>query len=380
MKKVIFLLISSVLFSTVFSQPVVSIRAIQVSYSDSDPDGPGDALGSVTWWFELMSTQLVQTEGFGIGAAFQTQNLMPAASPNITPLGPLAALGWQVSSNLIGNDFPSGPTAIGSQVYNKRMIIAYNQGSTGLLMPITLTWQPICQVTYWTKAGSFPQGGTIVIEPGENVPQHSISSDGGFTEYLLQSPGFPAGIQLGGTLPVLFSKFDAKCTNTGTLISWATSQESNSSKFEIERSTNGTTWANIGSVAAAGTSFDSRNYQQIDLIGGAAFYRIKQIDKDGQFIYTDVTRTNCQVKNISSVIYPVPAHDVLNVVIKSDRSVRTQLMVFDMQGKLVKKLDAAILSGNNNFRINLIGLASGDYMLRSNDAVLELNKVFTISR
>ncbi|MFZ4772066.1 MAG: T9SS type A sorting domain-containing protein, partial [Ferruginibacter sp.] len=182
------------------------------------------------------------------------------------------------------------------------------------------------------------------------------------------------------TLPVLFSKFETKCTNTGTLISWATAQEGNSSRFEIERSSNGTVWTNIGTVAAAGNSSSDRNYQQVDLNGGVALYRIKQIDKDGQFIYTGVEKTNCLVKNITSLIYPVPAYDVLNVVIKSDRSVRTQLMVYDMQGKLVKNIDAPVIAGNNTFKINLIGLASGDYMLRSNDATIEINKIFTIKR
>lgn len=136
----------------------------------------------------------------------------------------------------------------------------------------------------------------------------------------------------------------------------------------------------MGTVAAAGNSTADRNYQQIDLSGGTSLYRIKQIDKDGQFIYTDIVRTNCSIKNISSVIYPVPAKDILNVVIKSDHAVRTQLMVYDMQGKLVKRVDASILSGNNNFRINLNGLTSGDYMLRTNDAALPINKVFTIAR
>jgi hypothetical protein len=70
---------------------------------------------------------------------------------------------------------------------------------------------------------------------------------------------------------------------------------------------------------------------------------------------------------------------VLNVVIKSDKAIRTQLQVFDMHGKLVKTQNLNILNGNNNFRINLSGLAAGDYIIRSNEASLKLNKVFTIA-
>jgi hypothetical protein len=239
-------------------------------------------------------------------------------------------------------------------------------------------------VTLWTLGSGFPQGGYVIINSGENgapgeFTTYAISDLGG-NQYTANSLTFGTPLALGGTVPVLFTKFDAKCTNTGTLISWATAQEGNSKNFEVERSTNGTVWTTVATVPAAGTSVSERNYSQIDLNSGVAMYRIKQVDRDGQVIYTGVERTNCSVKNITSLIYPVPAYDALNVVIKSDKNIRTQLMVYDMQGKLIKKLDAAIVSGNNTFKIDLIGMASGDYMLRSSDPAVEINKIFTIAR
>ena len=203
-------------------------------------------------------------------------------------------------------------------------------------------------------------------------------SDLGFANvpYLVNSGEVP----LGGTVPVLFTKFGAQCNSNGTLISWATAQEANSSKFEIERSLNGTDWKTVATVAAAGNSASERNYQQLDLNGGTAFYRIKQIDKNGNFIYTGTERTNCVVKTITSVIYPVPTRDVLTVVIKSDRDVDTRLMVFDISGKMVKEVRASVLNGNNTFKVNLAGLTSGDYIIKSSDPAIDLNKVFTIAR
>ncbi len=362
-----------------FSQAVVSARVSQTSYSSADPDGAGDATGSVTFTFELMSTEPVMADGFGIGVAFQTSSLMTAAVPELTPLGPLAPLGWTASPNLAGNPISLPLPVYGGQSFDRRMIVGFNQGATGTFMPITTSWTPVLRVTYWTKGLSFPQGGYIILEPGTTVPQHSISADGGFTEYFLESPSFPGStVALGGTVPVLFSKFDAKCSGNGTLISWATAQEVNSDYFEVQRSTDGTTWKTIGTTPAAGYSSMDRNYNQLDLEAGNAIYRIRQVDKDGQSVYTNLERANCQVKNISSVIYPVPAKDVLNVVIKSDRAVRTQLMVFEISGKLVKKLDANVQNGTNNFRISLGGLPSGDYIIKSSDAGIELNKQFSI--
>lgn len=274
------------------------------------------------------------------------------------------------------------PMPVGGRTFDRKFLYGNGDETSGShTLTATATWDTLLYVTLNTLKPVYPQGGYAYMQKTSDIGAGGGAlSDENFDNiaFIVNSGEIPLGDL--GVLPVLFSQFDAKCTNNGTLITWATAQEANSSKFEIERSTNGTTWTGIGTVAAAGTSSSSRNYQQIDLFGGAAFYRIKQIDKDGQFIYTDVARTNCQTKNITSVIYPVPAQDVLNVVIKSDRALRTQLMVYDMQGKLVKKVEASILNGNNNFRINLIDLASGDYMIRTNDATIELNKVFTITR
>ena len=136
----------------------------------------------------------------------------------------------------------------------------------------------------------------------------------------------------------------------------------------------------LGRTAAAGNSSTDRSYNQIDLEAGNAMYRVKQVDKDGQFIYTGIERANCQVKNITSVIYPVPAQSELNVVIKSDRALNTQLVIFDATGRAVRRENVNIQNGSNNFKINLNGLSSGEYLLKSTNVELDLRKQFSIIR
>jgi hypothetical protein len=383
MKKIFilsFLIFSA--WSNVNSQ-TVSARTVQSSYSSVDPDGAGPATGSVTFTVELISTQAFLADGMGFAIAFQTSNLMAPSVPiPVVRRGPLAtAVNWTTNVDLpTGNNINGGPLVYGGQPFNRRSVFTFSQSSANPNCNIPTTWTPFMEITYWTLGSSFPQGGYITIEPGTTVPLNSLSTDGGSTEYEYLSPFLNAPTPLGSALPVQFTKFETKCTNTGTLISWATAQEFNSSSFEIERSTNGSNWVNVGSIGAAGNSASEKAYQQVDLNGGNAFYRIKQVDKDGSFVYTAIERANCAVKTITTLIYPVPATDVLNIVIKSDRAIRTQLQVFDIHGKLVKTQDANVQNGNNNFRINLSGLAAGDYIIRSNDATLELNKVFTIAR
>ena len=62
-------------------------------------------------------------------------------------------------------------------------------------------------------------------------------------------------------LPVLFTKFEAGCTNNGALVSWSTGSESNANYFELQRSTNGNDWTSMATIKAAGNSSKGHTYQ-----------------------------------------------------------------------------------------------------------------------
>lgn len=388
-KKILVLAFFMPLFSQIASGQACDWRLTNETFSQVDPDGAGPATGSVTFTLQIRTTggTIPDMSGISTGYNYQsTRAMLPTgvnctvSSPsNVTLSAPFTAANFQY---LIVNQCGTFIQTAGGQPFDRRAVGTLSAAGNGLTL--TTAWIDVFTVTLWTLGASYPQGGYVSINSGAGgspapFGSYAVSNVNG-DEIPANSLTYNTPLPVGGTLPVQFTKFETKCTNTGTLISWATAQEFNSSSFEIERSTNGSNWTNVGSIEAAGTSASEKTYQQVDLNSGNAFYRIKQIDKDGGFVYTAIERANCAVKNITSLIYPVPAYDVLNVVIKSDRAVRTQLQVFDIHGKLVKTQDANVLNGNNNFRINLSGLAAGDYIIRSNDATLELNKVFTIAR
>ena len=359
---------------------VVSMRVKETSYSNIDPDGAGPAIGSVVMRFEMMSSIAVLADGIGFSAVIQSANIMATPTNTTVPLGPIAGgTGWvQGVDNRAGNAIT--PVTYGGQSFDTRMIVTFNQSSGIPNITIGTSWTPVCEITYWAKSASYPEAGFAVNQPGSVVPQNELSSDGGLSTYPIESPDLNTPTPLGTIAPVRFTKFDVKCNDNGTLISWSTAQEFNSSHFEIERSINGTDWKKVGKVNASGNSSVDNNYQQIDLYGGNAFYRIKQIDRDGLFIYTAIERASCKANEITSILYPIPARNELNVVIRSDRPLNTQLMVYDIQGKKIKAVSASIVTGNNNFKIDLTGLAAGDYMLRTGDASIEINKLFSIIR
>jgi Secretion system C-terminal sorting domain len=363
------------------SSQTVSIRLVETAYSAVDPDGAGPATGSVTIQFELMtSSGSIDGDGVGLSFVYQSAMLMPTPTNTTVAEGPIAsASAWvQGVDNRTGTDVS---VMYGAQTFDKRMIITFNQSSGLDNATFPNTWTPVAQVTYWTLGSTMPEGGYATPEDGATVPQNSLSADGGLTSYDFLSPGLNTPIPLGsGTVPVLFTKFDAGCTKDGANVSWSTASEFNSNYFELQRSTNGSDWISVATVKAAGTSSASHTYQLPDFTGGKAFYRIRQVDVDGHSIYTSVIRSNCEFSPLDMVLYPVPARDLLNVVIRSDKSLKTQLLLLDASGKTVRKIDVTLFNGSNTFLVNLKGLSAGQYIIRSNGSDIQLTKTFNVVR
>ena len=182
------------------------------------------------------------------------------------------------------------------------------------------------------------------------------------------------------TLPVQLTNYDVKCNDKGALIKWSTATEQNSDRFEIQRSTNGNDWVTVDNVAAAGNSSSDKNYQYLDIYGGTAFYRIRQVDVDGRFTYTAIKTTNCKAGQFDVTLYPVPAKDKLNIVVQSDKELKTDLQVLDMTGKIVQRTIIQINKGNNNIVLDINNLPGGQYLLVSSDPAVLINKKFTIVR
>jgi hypothetical protein len=112
-------------------------------------------------------------------------------------------------------------------------------------------------------------------------------------------------------LPVTLTRFAAVAEGRSALLSWATTEETNSERFDIERSLNGKQWNAIGSVASTGESKVLVNYTYTDASprSGTNLYRLKMIDKDGTFAYSVIR--DVKIEGPSVIIYPNPVSDKL---------------------------------------------------------------------
>jgi len=124
-------------------------------------------------------------------------------------------------------------------------------------------------------------------------------------------------VSIPGSLPVEWLSFDATVLATGAVqLDWATAQEHNSDRFEVERSVDGRSFTHLGSVAAAGQATEISRYQYLDAQPprGTVYYRLRQVDWDGRFHYSELRQATPQRSAAPAVqLYPNPATEVVMV-------------------------------------------------------------------
>lgn len=90
-------------------------------------------------------------------------------------------------------------------------------------------------------------------------------------------------------LPVTYSTLALREEGGVALLQWSTAQELNNDYFSIERSADGRRWETVGQVAGQGTTQEEASYRFMDAPGpGRWYYRLLQVDYDGQSAYSDV--------------------------------------------------------------------------------------------
>lgn len=165
-------------------------------------------------------------------------------------------------------------------------------------------------------------------------------------------------VSFSSSLPVELIAFNANLKNNKLVeISWTTEKEISNSHFDIERSNDGLVFNKINSVVGNGNSNSSRNYKGIDRypLLGLNYYRLKQVDFDGSYAYSDIKAVEVRKENISVVIHPNPAKDKLYIGgINQDYY---QVEVFDQLGKMVVTADSSSI-------IDVHALPNGVYFIK----------------
>ena len=161
----------------------------------------------------------------------------------------------------------------------------------------------------------------------------------------------------------MLNQFSAKAQNTDILLSFSTASEINNGYFSIERSANGLNFKEIPEVKGGGTSYEPRQYQFVDRAPqiGHNFYRLRQVDFDGQFSYSPVVSARMGQENTLKVA-PMPASDQVQILLSEPTKKEGVGQVFDYNGRLVH---AFVFPAEADRHLWYVGdLPEGSYVLR----------------
>jgi Secretion system C-terminal sorting domain/CUB domain len=174
------------------------------------------------------------------------------------------------------------------------------------------------------------------------------------------SPGWTATISCITTaLPLTLISFTGSKTSNGNLLQWQTAQEINTKSFTIERSSNGSDFINIGNVNASGNVNYNYNFTDADILEGIVYYRLKMIDNDDRFTFSNIIKLTNKLIN-QSTIYPNPIKDKATLEIGDRKLLNKQANIIDANGRTIKTFTI-----KNNFEIvDMSGLPSGLYILK----------------
>jgi len=178
-----------------------------------------------------------------------------------------------------------------------------------------------------------------------------------------------------GPLPVSYFSLTATPETKRVRLNWRTSSEINNHHFNVERSTNGSTFIKIGEAAGNGTTTIPHDYIFYDNapLKGRSFYRLQQVDINSKFKYSDIVAVKYGDKARFEIFpNPVTGGDI-NVYFNETVKGEIRIIIYDMGGKEAYKQNYNASAGH--IRVQP-GLSAGIYTVRiTGNDINELEKI-----
>lgn len=209
-------------------------------------------------------------------------------------------------------------------------------------------------------SNTYPVAGNSLTIPNIQLPGGStifilLTADNGcyYTQNRFTTAGNP--------LPLKLRSFTASKANGGVRLNWETSFEFNAAAIEVERKS-GNDFIMIASVPATNNPSGSQySYTDNINIKDISLYRLKLVDMDGRYQYSEIRSVKGTGTGISFIISPNPTFGKA-VVSLSDISGIDELQVLDLSGRLIQKVKVI------TNKVELTNLPKGTYMIRVADS------------
>ena len=144
-------------------------------------------------------------------------------------------------------------------------------------------------------------------------------------------------------IPVELASFSATSQDGKVLLEWSTATESNNYGFEIERrAADSQQWEKAGFVKGMGTTAEKQTYRFVDQVAGTGdyFYRLKQIDSDGSYTYSDEVRVSAAVPDELGLDqnYPNPFNPTTEIAFRVPKDYKgaIRIRIYNLLGREVR--------------------------------------------
>jgi len=167
-------------------------------------------------------------------------------------------------------------------------------------------------------------------------------------------------------VPVELISFNVKVDGNNVQLNWATATELNNSGFEIYKSSDNNNWKVIAFVLGYGTSSELKNYSFIDeeIKNGKYYYRLKQIDYDGKFEYSEIEEIEVLLPLVFNLEqnYPNPFNPLTTINFSLPEATNVTLTIYNTLGQKIDEIVNTYLeAGLHSFQWDANNSTSGLY-------------------
>ena len=237
----------------------------------------------------------------------------------------------------------------------------------------------------WTVSsinqGAIYDGSGNIIPAGTAIPETATAGRYYLNIWFESGVGFDLSVSNGTTtlntgttapcscinpLPVELTSFQGKVQDETVVLTWTTATEINNSHFEVQRSLDGSRFDFVGAQEGLGTTNQPQHYTLVDKerVVGETYYRLKQVDFDGAYEFSNIIAIKVPTKNVIAAVIPNPIEDKTMVKFGLELSDYTKLEVRTVTGQLVKTYQ---VTGKNQ-EVNFQDLQRGIYFLNIKNA------------
>lgn len=175
----------------------------------------------------------------------------------------------------------------------------------------------------------------------------------------------------GGILPLHNFSLTITLKENTVFLKWLAENEMNTEKFVVQRSTDGSTFKDLGALPPAGPVNILTEYNSTDDILGLSisvvYYRVKAEDNRGYYAYSNVVPVRLS-KTAGFSLWPNPFSTSLNLSYNAATSASIRVEVYDNSGRRALQQPFNVNRGINQLTINGVsGLSHGFYLVRITD-------------